>query len=532
MGTHGSYRFSSDVIQVSAAWEDYVSRKNGLELTEKTIAALAIDAHERKHHEDSTRTPFGLLLWRLDLSICTDAQYLCRHYGFPGGYRSVQAVVPRPTNLLLPRGLDRARRCAMQVGDDLRRLIAFRHLILNGGAPGLTIGEALSVANAGLSVLRARFDLPSTWHFITHLPVGLLWAPETDVLHRVTGRDVLERSATGHERLVVQELNNEYHAVKTPSGDREIVTSWLDWRDALTRYKDVGGFEQAGSDLRDVMACAEWSLEGPCDPALTSTEDIPIESALPSWRWAVLAGVLIPSTCGPNVFDNWATRGTLDTYSNLAHSSLNGEHGIFADAKLKGVEREASNPLSSYNAFVLQRYHDSFSIRSSSSGANELPTASLVTVFADTCRVASASVEEASSAPDFKVGSDRIESLMIVFAVQESAKHCAYGEPLNVAEMIRVLYLMQLRVHSLRDEKIVDVVNPIFAILHFLDSEHLIGAADLLAATNYLSRLFLGSVQHSEMNHQELIAWALAGSEPLFIPDPPPWRKDNDGTNR
>jgi len=485
----GSYRFSSDIIQVSARWSDYLVGESDLDLTPASLMAIATDAHERKHHVDISQTPFGLLLWRTESSICVDTHFLCRNYGHPEPPHTIFDRIPRQLDLVLPSQLAAERNYARLVSSELRTLMRFRELILDRGPEGATIGEAVLLANTALDVLRSRFDLHTKWHFTTALPSSLRAVP-VGRFREIVGRDVLERSATAHERKVVSQL-----AGRHSQGEGW----WLDWRDALARYKDVGGFADDGTQVSDVLARAEWALEGPCDPAIASTTDIPLESALPAWRWAVLSGILLPKEVAPGCFLPWAEQGTCAVYENLSSAMLDGPEGMFMDAKLAGFGAQVQDPTVSYNAFVLARYTTAFRIRSGHPNKRWRETASLVSVFQEMSRVAEQSELSWTQAANV------LETLMRLHATQESSKACAYGLPLNVSELVRALYLMQLRVHSLRSESTVNVVAPIRSILQDLHANGLISRAQALLGVDLISQVVIEAVDRPEKTHAELI---------------------------
>ncbi|TQK49819.1 hypothetical protein FBY35_0089 [Streptomyces sp. SLBN-118] len=428
---HGVYRTSSDIIEVSGTWEQLLElrkwkeRRGSLkEPTDAHLRAYFTEAHEHMHRVDVMTTPFGLLLWRIDVAITIDARALVPQFGHPPvGTPLVEHC--RGTSLGVPVGLDEVRthrmvRCTVE---ELDRLVRFRDYLWSGAPPGLTCAQLADEGNEVLDILRKRFDLETTWRFTT---INSDAPAAVSVPHRCSFGtvDILERSAMIWERLwVLTTVEKRWPAA---------VQWWLDWRNARMRYRDMGDL----NDLVNMEAhkrLALFALSGPCDPALDLDANVPIEAALPTMRWdASRAAAADPQRRSDRLESPIA--GTLDTvqvYEMLAGATLNGRYGLFGNAERAGNGARAADPRYSYLAFVLRRFQDEFAQRSrveaGLGSVRNVPRVNpLVSLFDDVCVV---HLTEVIGVDIRKVESGHLLlSLLMEYIHQELAKHNVCGE--------------------------------------------------------------------------------------------------------
>ncbi|MEV6403974.1 hypothetical protein AB0M58_13650 [Streptomyces bobili] len=445
--SHGVYRTSSDIIEVSGRWEqllEFRHWKNGRGLltkpTDAHLRAYFTEAHEHMHRVDVMTTAFGLLLWRIDVTITTDARALVRQFGPPPpGMPLVEHC--RRTSLGTPVGFEQVRNHLMvhRTVDELDQLVRFRAHLWSGATPGLTRSKLAAEGNEVLDILRNRFDLATRWRFTTLAPE----APATvSVPHRRSFGtvDILERSATIWERVWAL-ASIEERCPRT-------LQWWLDWRNARTRYRDMGDLNDSVNMLAH-KRLALFALSGPCDPGLSLDDDVPIEAALPAMRWASSRAAVAHPQHRLDPLENPVV-GAPDTevYEMLASATLNGRYGLFGNAERAGNGARAADPRCSYLAFVLRRFHDEFvqrtRIEAGGGSVRNVPRINpLVSLFDDVCVVHLTEV----------IGVDigRRESGQLLFNLlteyihQELAKRNVSGELPDVARLWRRLRPMAYR---------------------------------------------------------------------------------------
>ncbi|WAC89373.1 hypothetical protein [Mycobacterium sp. Aquia_213] len=372
---YGVYRASSDLIEVSGSYKDYIDFMNWLghtgDLSQPTKDHLKVFisyVHEHMHRVDFQMKPFGLFMWRIDLIITIDATWLATQFGIPPDGVPLVTHCRKQLESPLMRGSH-----PEGVVDELEQLIRFRAHVWGGAPEGLTLRELADDGNNVLTILRKRFDLHTTWTFTTDRPddSAIVSVPYltsfglTASVRSIGASDVFERNAAVWERLCLwRYLLWGQHWVSIEERWPEAVRLWFDWRLVRREYEDLGDLNDM-ANLLSQKKLAAFAFAGPCDPALDlAVNHIPIEAALPQMRWA--EGRTAAVDPNPTVRNEpWLHRAIPDALNlgiegMLARVPLNGPHGIFADTIGTKNEDIARNPLQSYLAFVLARYQDEF----------------------------------------------------------------------------------------------------------------------------------------------------------------------------
>lgn len=355
----GLYRRSSDIIDIFGAMDDYRQFDDWYRLRQPglpTAAQLRIGLtwhHEHMHRIDIMTTAFGLLLWRIDVSITIDARFLTEEFGRPPtGVPLKRWADISP--LGIPVGLEEIKRHNRinEIVRELDALLQFREHLL-GPTDGLSRAALAEEANSVLAILRHRFNLSTQWRF-TALEPDSSASVTVPGRHSLWGVDVLERSATLWEAWVL----------RTGISSRwpEAYELWLDRRTVPNRFEDLGDL----NDLTNIHTHRQLrisSLCGPCDPALDLGDDeIPIEAALPNMRWATTQPAAIHPEYRTEILPEpvAGVPTTVEVNQMLATATLNGEYGLFGNAKRAGLEALATDPTCSYLAFLLHRFQDEF----------------------------------------------------------------------------------------------------------------------------------------------------------------------------
>ncbi|MEV4515639.1 hypothetical protein AB0K00_42645 [Dactylosporangium sp. NPDC049525] len=470
--SHGVYRTSSDVIEVSGTWKQLLELQGWMKgrgpLTKPTDAHLRTYftyIHEHMHRVDLMTTPFGLLLWRIDVTITTDARALVSHFGHPpAGTPLIEHC--RRARSRIPVGPEEVhiQVWANRTVDELERLIRFRAHVWSRAPRGFVLGELVAEGNEVLDILRARFDLPTRWRFTTSSPN----APATVSVpyRRWFGTvDVLERSATIWERVALAAFENSW-----PPADQW----WLDWRNAPSRYQDLGDL----TDWNNLMAHRRLALDalsGPCDPALDLSADVPIEVALPATRWGTnQAAVADPlRRLDPLAPPVPGAADAVGVYEMLAGATLNGRYGLFGNAERAGDGAQATDPRRSYLAFVLRRFQDEFAqrirIEAGLGSERQVPQLnSLVSLFDDVC------VVRRTEVIGIDIGSDEsgqlLLSLFIEHIHQAIAKYQVRGEALDIVWMWR-------RLRPMADRLVTDFKEALAKVSSVTNADQLFGVA-------------------------------------------------------
>lgn len=423
------YRTSSDIIEVVGRWQHLLELQNADDVSsiiDDHFKVGVSHAHEHQHRVDSMTTSFGLFLWRIDLSITIDVRYLTRKFGYPG--RGVALADHCRRRIGTPIGLDAIRDATYIYGviNDLERMASFRRKLWAGCSEDVPVSDFVAEANHVLGILRRRFDLNTQWQFTSLLPPGASAVVSVKGRQSLGAVDIFERSAAIWERVVVQLLQHRHPF---------LLQWWRDWRNAPLRYKDVGGLAELDTVFMGYKRLCVSALSGPCDPALDLSTDIPIEWAFPQWRWAAGLGTFRhtldregdPVPLPPGF-------AAVDVYGALARATLNGPHGIFADATARGQGERATDPRRSYLAFVLRRFTNEFDRRLRRESDEPVDRAdiridSLVTLFDDFCKVSRTEVDGVPLSVD-QTG-ELLSSILSEFAQQETAKHAVLGDSLD-----------------------------------------------------------------------------------------------------
>ena len=267
-------------------WVDFEQWLLGLAVpsgqpTEQQLKTFISHVHEHMHRVDFQTTSFGLLMWRIDLTLTTDARYLAKWFGRPPVgvtltdhcYEQFECLPPAAD---AEEGTQRRYRYG--VVEEVGRLARFRAHLWGGAPEGFALAELVSEANDVLDILRNRFDLETTWKFTTARPdddaaVSVPYVTSyglNDVVRPFGARDVFERSAMIWERLslFVYAVGGT-RRVSIQERWPESVRIWLDWRLAKCLYPDLGDLNDI-SNLFGQKGVALFALSGPCDPSLAS----------------------------------------------------------------------------------------------------------------------------------------------------------------------------------------------------------------------------------------------------------------------
>ena len=450
---YGVYRASSDIIEVSSSYRDWVDFEQWLlglvvpsgQPTEQQLKTFISHVHEHMHRVDFQTTSFGLFMWRIDLTLTTDARYLAKWFGRPPDGVTLAEYCHEQFECL-PPATDaeegKQRRDRYLVIEELERLVRFRVHLWGGAPQSFTLAELVSEANDVLDVLRKRFDLRSTWKFTTARPdddaaVSVPYVTSyglDDVVSSIGARDVFERSAMLWERLsLFVYAVGGIRPVSVQERWPESVRIWFDWRLAKSLYPDLGDLNDV-SNLFSQKGFALFALSGPCDPALDFEVDIPIEAALPPMRWAAARQGAVDPDYVSEPFE-------AAVYETLAAATLNGRHGLFADSLATQSAIQADDPLQSYNAFVLQRFHDEFWRRTQTDRG--LPSQRIVpelnplaTLFDEFCLVKHTELHEHGPL-DPQTAGGLLFQLYFEHIHQQMANHDVGKESLDLERLVR-----------------------------------------------------------------------------------------------